>query len=90
MRCDRLFTFIEHPGVEPTNNGSEQALRIAVQLRKIIFGNRSPEGELAMARLLTVVQTCRIQGINALEYLKKAILCNRRGQPAPALLNQRK
>ena len=90
MHCDRLFTFIAYPGVEPTNNGAEQALRIAVQLRKIIFGNRSPEGELATARLLTVVQTCRIQGINSLEYLKAAILCYRRGQPAPSLLPEKK
>src|SRR5207247_2241579 len=37
QHCGRLFTFIEHPGVEPTNNCMEQALRIAVQLRKIIF-----------------------------------------------------
>ena len=57
---DRLFTFIEQPGVEPTNNRVEQALRIAVQLRKIIFGNRSAQGEVATARLLTVTQTCRI------------------------------
>ena len=87
--CDRLFTFIAYPGVEPTNNIAEQVLRMAVQLRKIMFGNRSPEGELAMARLLTVAQTCRIQGISALEYLKKAIICHRRGQPVPSLLPQK-
>ena len=86
--CDRLFAFIEHPGVEPTNNSVERQLRIAVQLRKIVFGNRSAEGELAMARILTVAQTCRIQGISPLEYLKKAIICYRKGQPAPSLLPQ--
>ena len=90
QHCERLFTFIEHPGVEPTNNGTEQALRIAVQLRKVIFGNRSAEGEIATARLLTVVQTCRIQGINALEYLKEAIICYRRGQSVPSMLPLRK
>jgi len=86
----RLFTFIEHPGVEPTNNVAERTLRIAVQLRKIMFGNRSSEGELAMARLLTVTQTCRIQGRSSLVYLKEAILCHRRGLSVPSLLPQQK
>jgi Transposase IS66 family len=90
QHCGRLFTFIEHPGVEPANNCVEQALRIAVQLRKIIFGNRSAEGEVATARLLTVTQTCKMQGRNALEYLTEAIVCYRRHQPVPSLLPQQK
>jgi transposase len=90
QHCGRLFTFIEHPGVEPTNNCVEQALRIAVQLRKIIFGNRSAKGELATARLLTVTQTCRMQGRNALGYLTEGIVCYRRHQPVPSLLPQPK
>jgi transposase len=89
QHCGRLFTFIEHPGVEPTNNCVEQALRIAVQLRKIIFGNRSAQGEVATARLLTVTQTCRMQGRNALGYLTEAIVSYRRNQPVPSLLPQR-
>jgi len=90
QHCGRLFTFIEHPGVEPTNNRVEQALRIAVQLRKIIFGNRSAQGEVATARLLTVTQTCKMQGRNALEYLTEAIIRYRRRQSAPSLLPQQK
>ena len=89
QHCGRLFTFIEHPGVEPTNNCVEQALRIAVQLRKIIFGNRSAQGEVATARLLTVTQTCRMQGRNALGYLTEAIVSYRRNQPVPSLLPKR-
>lgn len=88
--CGKLFTFIAHPGVDPTNNVAERVLRMAVQLRKIMFGNRSAEGELAMARLLTVTQTCRIQGRSSLAYLKEAILCYRRGQPSPSLLPPQK
>jgi transposase len=90
QHCGRLFTFIEHPGVEPTNNCVEQALRIAVQLRKIIFGNRSAQGEVATARLLTVTQTCKMQGRNALGYLTEAIIRYRRHQPAPSLLPQQR
>ncbi len=88
QHCGRLFTFLEHPGVEPTNNSAERALRIAVQLRKIVFGNRSAQGEVATARLLTVAQTCRMQGRNPLEYLTEAIIRHRRRQPPPSLLPQ--
>ena len=72
--------------MEPTNNRVERALRIAVQLRKICFGNRSALGEVATARLLTVTQTCKMQGRNALAYLTEAIVRYRRHQPFPSLL----
>ena len=90
LHCGRLFTFLEHPGVEPTNNCVERALRIGVQWRKTSFGNRSATGEVATARLLTVTQTCRLQGRNALDYLREAIVCHRRRQPVPSLLQARK
>jgi transposase len=41
QHCDRLFAFIEYPGVEPTNNSAERALRHAVIWRKCCFGNQS-------------------------------------------------
>jgi transposase len=84
---DRLFVFLKYPGVEPTNNSVERALRIAVQWRKTSFGNRSAQGEVATARLLTVTQTCEIQGRNVLAYLSETVVCHRRGQPAPSLLS---
>ena len=82
----RLFTFIDHEGVEPTNNSVERALRTGVQWRKICFGNRSATGELATARLLTVAETCDLQQLNVLAYLSAAIACHRRGQQATSLL----
>ena len=82
----RLFTFLEQEGVEPTNNSAERALRTGVQWRKICFGNRSVQGELATARLLTVAETCDLQRLNILAYLSDAIRCHRRRQPAASLL----
>jgi transposase len=82
----RLFTFLEQEGVEPTNNSAERALRTAVQWRKICFGNRSAQGELATARLLTVAETCDLQRINILAYLSAAIASHRRRQQATSLL----
>lgn len=83
---EHLFTFIDQEGVEPTNNAAERALRIAVQWRKVMFGNRSERGELTVARLLTVSQTCLLQKRSALDYLAEAIRCHRCGTPAPSLL----
>jgi transposase len=82
----RLFSFVEHQGVEPTNNRAERALRTGVQWRKICFGNRSANGEIATARLLTVAETCDLQRLNILAYLSAAIACRRRRQPLASLL----
>jgi transposase len=82
----RLFTFLEVEGVEPTNNSAERALRTGVQWRKICFGNRSANGELATARLLTVAETCDLQSLNILAYLSGAIACHRCRQQAASLL----
>src|SRR4051794_38494830 len=69
-----------------TNNAAERALRCAVQWRKISFGSRSPQGEVAVARLLTVARTCRMQNRSSLAYLGHAIRSHRKAQPGPSLL----
>ena len=84
-----FFTFVHEAGVEPTNNAAERALRTAVQWRKIMFGNRSAAGELAVARLLTVTRTCQRQQLNILAYLTTAISCHRRRQAVASLLPRR-
>jgi transposase len=86
---ERLYTFLEQEGVEPTNNSAERSLRTGVQWRKICFGNRSAAGELATARLLTVAGTCRLQKLNVLAYLSVAIACHRRHQRPTSLLPKR-
>jgi hypothetical protein len=89
IHFERLFTFLEHEGVEPTNNVAERILRTAVQWRKISFGNRSRNGEIATARLLTVAQTCKRQQRHVLGYLADAVRCHRRQAAAPSLLPKR-
>lgn len=88
QHCDRLFVFIEHPGVEPTNNSAERALRHAVIWRKGSFGNQSSKGEVATARLLTVARTCLMQRRNTLEFLSDSVRRRRAGQPALSLLRR--
>jgi transposase len=83
---ERFFAFLRHEGVEPTNNVAERALRCAVQWRKISFGSRSAQGEVAVARLLTATRTCHMQNIAPLDYLVAALRSYRSALPAPPLL----
>jgi transposase len=81
-----LLTFAFVPGVEPTNNRAERALRAAVLWRKGCFGNQSDNGSRFTARILTTVTTLRQQERNIVEYIVEAIQAHRTGQPAPSLL----
>jgi len=83
---EKFFAFLRNEGVEPTNNSAERALRCAVQWRKISFGSRSAQGEIAVARLLTVTRTCRMQNREPLDYLGSAIRSYRKAQAVPSLL----
>ena len=86
--CERLFVFLEHPGVEPTNNSAERALRHAVIWRKGSFGNQSVNGEVTTARLLTVARTCVMQRRNTLEFLCDSVRRHRADQPYLSLLQR--
>jgi hypothetical protein len=83
---EKFFAFLRNKGVEPTNNSAERALRCAVQWRKVSFGSRSAQGEIAVARLLTVTRTCRMQNREPLDYLGNAIRSHRKAQASPSLL----
>lgn len=84
-----FFTFVHEEGVPPTNNSAERALRPAVVWRKLYFGTRSQEGEIAVARLLTITRTCQLQQLNVLVYLTAAICAHRRRQRVTSLLTKR-
>jgi transposase len=83
---ERLWTFVEVAGVEPTNNGAEQALRHAVIWRKLSFGTQSASGSRFVERLLTVIETCRRQHRNAFQWLVEAVQADLNGQSAPSLM----
>jgi transposase len=72
--------------VEPTNNHIERMLRLAVLWRKKSFGSQSEAGCRFEERLLTVVQTRRLQGLPVLDYLQEALVAQRTGLPVPQLL----
>ena len=81
-----LWTFAAHSGVEPTNNSAERALRTAVIWRKLSFGTQSDAGSRFVERILTVVETCRQQDRNPLDYLRLAVIAHRTGISIPSLL----
>ena len=81
-----LWTFVRAEGVEPTNNAAERALRPAVLWRRRSFGCHSEEGCRFVERMLTVVQTLRLQERQVIDYLAAAITAHRQGLPTPKLL----
>jgi transposase len=82
-----LFPFLYHEGVEPTNNAAEQALRPAVQWRKLCFGNQSDGGERFTERILTVTRTCQLQGRNPFHFLAGLMEAAFKGTPRPSLVD---
>lgn len=82
---ERLYIFVKEPGVEPTNNAAEQALRCAVIWRKKCFGNQSDWGERFVERVLSVRATAQKQGLNFLDYLTECLHSQWFETPAPAL-----
>jgi len=83
---EALWTFARVEGVEPTNNFMERLVRRAVLWRKRSFGCWSEAGCRFVERILTVVQTRRLQNKSALEYLHQALVAHRTCQPCPKLL----
>ena len=80
-----LWTFAAHPGVQPTNNHAERALRSAVIYRKLSLGSQSKGGERRIERLLSAHTTCRLQRRSLFVYLTDAIAAHARGDPIPLL-----
>ena len=81
-----LWTFAAYEGVAPTNNHAERVLRRGVLWRKNAFGCHSAAGCRFVERILTVVQTRRLQQRNVLEFLVQSLSAHRAGLPSPRLI----
>jgi transposase len=80
------FTFVTTPGVEPTNNLAEQAIRFVVIDRRITQGTRGEKGRRWCERIWTVIATCSQQGRSVFEYLSAVIAASFHGADVPSLL----
>jgi transposase len=70
---DYWFTFIINPGVEPTNNRAERALRPHVVLRKILGTLRNDKGTSIHERIMTTLATWGQKGLNSLQMLTEKL-----------------
>jgi transposase len=71
-RKKALWTCLETPGIEPTNNAAERALRQSEIHRGISHGVQSRAGGLCRSRLFTVTATLRLQGRDVWGFLEQA------------------
>jgi transposase len=83
---EAYFRFITTPGVEPTNNLVEQAIRFVVIDRHITQGTRSASGNRWCERIWTVIATCSQQDRSIFEYLQAAVEAYFHEEEAPTLL----
>jgi transposase len=82
----RLWTFLDHAGVEPTNNASERALRHAVIWRKLSFGTQSAAGSRFVETLLSAIETCRQQDRDVFAFVTQAVEHHFAHRRTPSLL----
>jgi transposase len=82
-----LWTFVDDPRVEPTNNRAERSVRQGVLWRKSSFGTQSQRGARYVERILTVCATCRLQRRSIIEYLRDVCRCHLSGVSAPSLVS---
>jgi len=83
---DSLWTFVDDPDIDPTNNEAERALRHAVILRKLSFGTQSDRGSRFIERMLSAVDTLRKQERDVLPFLIDALQAKGIGATPPSLL----
>jgi len=70
---DHWFTFLTVPGVEPTNNRAERALREHVVQRKIMGTFRNGKGTGIYETVMTVLATWKQQGCDLSQTLSEAL-----------------
>lgn len=81
-----LWTFVDVPGVEPTNNFAERQLRPAVLWRKKSFGTHSATGSRFVERMLTVAATLKAQRRNIVGFVTDACVAALHRHVPPSLL----
>lgn len=74
---DHLFVFLEHEGVDATNNLAERQLRPAVIRRKLSCGNKSQRGARSFEILASLAATCRQSGERFLDKIAAAMPLSR-------------
>lgn len=64
------FTRIIHPQIEPTNNNGERSLRELVIMKRIMGTLRNQDGADILAKIMTLISTWRLNGLNPFNALR--------------------
>ncbi len=73
-RCmDGLFTFLDHPEVDATNNRAEREIRPAVIIRKNSLQNRSEKGAHCQAVFMSIYRTLKLRGHDPIDTMVDAL-----------------
>lgn len=80
------FQFITTPGIEPTNNLAEQAIRFVVIDRRVTQGTRGVSGRTWCERIWTVIATCAQQGRSVFDFLFESLVAHFAARTGPSLI----
>lgn len=83
---ESYLRFITTPGVEPTNNLAEQAIRFVVLDRIVTQGTRGETGRRWLERIWTTMASCAQQGRSVFEFLVESIAAHFTGDSPPTLV----
>jgi transposase len=83
---ESYLRFITTPGLDPTNNLAEQAIRFVVIDRKITQGTRSDKGQRWLERIWTMMATCARTGRSIFTFLQESLSAYFADQPGPSPL----
>jgi hypothetical protein len=81
----RVFLFLKHPEVEPTNNRAERGLRPAVIARKVSQCSKNATGAGIFETMKSITTTLALRGQNVAKSLANLL----KGEPMPARPNSR-
>jgi len=69
-----LFTFLDDPSLEATNNRAERSLRPAVIARKLSCGNKTERGKHTWETLASLAATCHQRAQDFVEVLRPKLI----------------
>jgi transposase len=87
-KSHQWWYFLDHPEIPPDNNLAERSRRLAVTKRKVSGGSRSMSRFKQTADVLSVIQTCRFQGIGAMGFFRDALAAHSCDLFMPSLIPQ--
>lgn len=83
---ESYFRFITTPGIEPTNNLAEQAIRFVAIHRRLTQGTRGEAGQTWCERIWTAIATSEQQDRSVFQFLVEAVTAHFQSSPAPSFV----